>query len=80
MQTQRVCMSEAGDVNRQEWQCFFKSGRVVWTVTLRLRSLHGPQSKVSELVCVCVYCMHSCATLITAALMHSWTGEGGGAE
>lgn len=33
---------------------FFKSGRVVWTVTLRLRSLHGPQSKVSEPgVCVC---------------------------
>lgn len=27
---------------------FFKSGRVVWTVTLGLRSLHGPQSAVPD--------------------------------
>lgn len=47
---------------------FFKSGRVVWTVTLRLRCLHGSQSKVSD-PCICVYCMHSCATLITSALL-----------
>lgn len=52
-------MSEADDANGQELQRFSKSVRVVWAVTLGLRSLHGPQSNVSEL-CVCLLYAFMC--------------------